>query len=237
MGSDKTTLKLQDVDTSLIEFSSFKKGSFANASYNGSIFRVTLPKLKIPFNIKSYNGALTFEVSLNDKIVNKLKELDTFIVQFMYDKRSEWKGTDFTLEDLVTKQYSPVVKESSSGNYPPYMRIKIAKDYNGRINSDFFSAEKDEHGKYIRIDIGNNPEDYLTNLLQRNTEVQTAIDCAGLWVREGKFGITWKLVEMKVYPKPQITILEKQSTESSYKGGCCLFESDSEVSDEEILCE
>lgn len=215
-------LKVNDVTVSCIEFSKFKKKSFSTASYKDEKFKIQLPKLRMPFNMKDYNGNLSFELNITEDIQKKLEEIDSYVVQYMYDHRKEWDGEDYTFEDLVDKQYSSTVKQSNV-DYPPYIRIKIGKDYNGNIKSSFFSSEKDENGKYMPIDIGNNPEDYLINLLQRNTEMQVSIECGGLWVRDGKFGLMWRLEDMKVYPKSKV-VPRKATTIHQENDSECLFD-------------
>ena len=44
------------------------------------------------------------------------------------------------------------------------------------------------------------------DFIKKGTQVATIIQCGGLWFANGKFGITWKLVQAAVQkPKPAIT--------------------------------
>jgi hypothetical protein len=90
------------------------------------------------------------------------------------------------------------------------------------------------------------PLDYLT----KGTQAGLLIKCGGLWFANGKFGVTWRLLQAKIRPKTTIVgtcqialddddvaTMEKTATEESSDAGdeapSTMVESDDEAEEEE----
>ena len=163
---------------------------FIKVFYEKNPLVLRLPKLKIPFDSQlSQYGQLEMNVSLgsNEKVITALKEMDDQMMTFV-DTHGWYNKDD-------EKTYFPSLRESKNGDYPPTFKIKIPKR-DGVIDADFFDKDK----KKIKV---NNDSDVLS-LLKKNTHVISAIECTGAWFMGDRYGLSWKVVQMRVYePEPQ----------------------------------
>ena len=79
-------------------------------------------------------------------------------------------------------------------------------------------------------------QDDLSNVLVKGSQVQALIQCVGIWFAGGKYGCSWKVVQMKVTPPAGIhgysfiDDSEDEAEDEVAEGG-----SDEDVVDEEDL--
>ena len=90
----------------------------------------------------------------------------------------------------------------------PQLRIKVPC-WDGEWRCELYDTEQNT---LFPNDDGKTPEDMITKL----SNIACVIQCGGVWFANGKFGVTWRLVQAVV--KPQET----------FKGKCHLFLSESE---------
>lgn len=217
MSSNTVFHKFTDVKLNELKFPKTKQTTgnrFLSVFYNKKKLGVKLPKLRIPFDTKvSTFGSIELNLSLgaNQDLIDKVEEIDRQIVAF-----AEEHGWN-TEEDT---EYVPMLKKSSGNAYPPTIRVKIqVKD--GVIGSTFFDENKQE------IEVKN--EEEICELLPKSTMVLTALECTGIWFMNGRYGISWKLVQARVEkPKPVEECLEDLAFDSDSQGeslsGECLVD-------------
>lgn len=200
MSSNTVFHKFTDVKLNELKFPKTKQTTgnrFLSVFYNKKKLGVKLPKLRIPFDTKvSTFGSIELNLSLgaNQDLIDKVEEIDRQIVAFA--EEHGWNSED--------TEYVPMLKRSSGNAYPPTIRVKV-KD------STFFDENKQE------IEVKN--EEEICELLPKTTMVLTAIECTGLWFMNGRYGISWKLVQARVEKQQSV---EKMMEE-------CNFESDSDA--------
>lgn len=209
--------KINTVDFSELKFSKTKKTSqlrFVIVYLNKKKLGLKLPTLKIPFdsNVNQF-GHLELNLSLdNDSVlIEKLKKLDNCMIKFA-DENNWFEG--IAKEDI---KYTPVIKESMNGNYPPTIKIKIPYKDNV-VGTVFYDTEK----TVIPVD----DQQQAAKLLSKNKKIQTAIDCVGVWIKDNKFGLSWKAEQIRIL---------KDNVEPDFE-----FDSDSEfsgMSNSELLIE
>lgn len=164
---------------------------FIKAFYNKKPFSIRLPKLKLPFDSQvSQYGQIETNISLglNTEVIDKLQELDDKMLVFA--EENGW----FDKKDVDNIEYIPVLKRSKTGTYPPTFKVKIPKTDSG-VSSKFF----DENKQKIEV----NTTDDVLNLLKRGTHVISALECNSVWFIDNKFGLSWKVDQMRVYPGEQ----------------------------------
>lgn len=164
---------------------------FIKAFYNKKPLSIRLPKLKLPFDAQlSQYGQIETNISLglNTAIIDKLQELDDKMMSFAVE--NGWFGN----EDVDSMQYIPVLKKSKAGNYPPTFKVKISKTDAG-ITSKFFDSNKQP------IEV-NSAQDVL-DLLKRGTHAISALECNSVWFIDNRFGLSWKVDQMRIYPNEQ----------------------------------
>lgn len=117
----------------------------------------------------------------------------------------EWLGKVHKSSDVVDALYSPFLKYSkdkSTGepdtSKPPSIRIKIPI-WEGEWKCSIYS---EEGVPLFPNENGLTPVD----LIPKATQVKVLMTCGGIWFANGKFGITWKLIQAMVQkPRQQLT--------------------------------
>ena len=154
-----------------------------------------------------YSISLSLD-SKNDKInifTSFLTDLDSYICNYVADNK-EWlsvlnvrlknkrdnkpKTKDDILDDIENNKYNAIVKEPNNDIYDPLLRVKFAK----------------KNGKYqslcnIGLDLIEVTDDNIETLFHKALRITSVIHVSHLWVVNGRFGVTIKLMTGKVYPK------------------------------------
>jgi len=182
-----THLNINDINFAELKFSRQKNSSerkFISVFYNKKSLSLILPKLRIPFHAQlSKFNQLEFNLSLgtDEELISKFKELDSQIVAFAAE--NEWITADSV--------YVPTLKEANGNAWPPTIRIKIPKR-DDVIQTYFF----DENKKSIEVTTNQQALD----LLSKGTNVLSAVECVGLWFANGRYGLSWKADQIRVFP-------------------------------------
>ena len=119
----------------------------------------------------------------------------------------EWFGKVHRNSEVVEALYTPMLKYSKDKNTgepdmtkAPVLRVKIPT-WEGVWKCEIY----DEDGGKLFPNTSNpcvTPLDFI----QKGTSVAVLMQCGGLWFANGKFGITWKLVQAMVQkPKASLT--------------------------------
>jgi hypothetical protein len=118
----------------------------------------------------------------------------------------DWFGKVHKNSEVVDALYTPMLKYSkdkSTGepdlNRAPTLRVKIPM-WEGSWKCEVY----DEDGEKLFP----NPENPILTpieLIHKGTQVATLIQCGGLWFANGKFGVTWKLIQV-VVQKPRAAL-------------------------------
>lgn len=180
-----TFIKITDVNCTEFKFSKTKQTSgrrFLSLFYNKRSLNVKLPKLRIPFDTKLSNyGQLEVNFSLGDntELIKKIKEIDAKMLVFA--EELSWNSAEC--------EYCPMLKVSKNNAYPPTVRIKIPVK-NDVLEADFFNNE----GAELNLKTSEGVSDLLT----RGTYALSAIECVGVWFNSDKWGLSWKLVQLRV---------------------------------------
>lgn len=191
--------------------------------YDNSPFLLKLPALKAPFGVTSYNnnGTSSNNYSLNlsakamlnkdvekqeesnqcvENVYDQLEQLDKFMISYglEYSKSIFGKQYDSGKHDAVVEAlFTSTVKTSEDKDGNPYPRRM-----NTKIRSQYENPEKPNVKVYkgSREDI--NDDDFtfesFEDLIPKGTFVEAVIQ-PGLWFISGKFGVTWRVIQMKVH--------------------------------------
>ena len=130
---------------------------------------------------------------------NKIKE-DALV------NSKEWFGKVHKSQEVVDALYSPMLKypkDKSTGEADltkaPTIRVKMPT-WEGVWKCEVY----DEDGEKL-FPSQTNSLVTPVDLIQKGTNVVTLIQCGGLWFANGKFGITWKLLQA-IVQKPKATL-------------------------------
>lgn len=161
------------------------------------------PKMRLPFGVKkdsiSSKPQYILDTSFEnqDELLMQFQQLDEYII----DKAHKEIFQDKSKEE-VTGMYLSCIKYPQDTRYYPTFRSKIITQNDTQIKCSFYNSEKNEEGSYEKIDIEKEGgEGYMMIALQKNSYIESIVECIGIWVREDKFGLSFKTTQAMVYPK------------------------------------
>ena len=164
--------------------------------------------------------------------LKNMQELETRIKSDVIVNCKEWLGKPKMSSDAVDALWSPMLKyprdkatEEPDYSRAPTLKVKIQCWENVFKNVELYN----DSGTLVFPNDDNNS---ISDFIVKGSNVATIIQCGGIWVADGKFGVTWKLFQAVVKPK----------TTLSGKCHIVLSEKDKEklvapVDDDEDVCE
>jgi hypothetical protein len=157
---------------------------------------------------KSYDMSLQFpKEEYNSEAVQKfLENMIAFENKLKKDaiaNSKEWMNKVKMSTEVVDALWTPMVKYPKDQNTgepdltrPPTLRVKFPV-WDGEWKCELYDMEQK---KIFPNENGLFPQD----LIAKATNVATMIQCGGLWFANGKFGVTWRLVQAVVKPKQSL---------------------------------
>lgn len=139
----------------------------------------------------------------SDAFLKNMIAFETKIKEDALINSKDWFGKVHKTSEVVDALYTPMLKYSKdkvSGepdlSKAPSLRVKIPV-WEGVWKCEVY--DEDENKLF--------PADNCTPIefLQKGTNVATLIQCGGLWFANGKFGLTWKLIQA-VVQKPRASL-------------------------------
>lgn len=168
---------------------------------------------------KKYDLTLSFRgFDENPKIKSfhdKLKEIETKIIEDGVINRLAWFKDDDVNEKMSAKMFTPIIKVDKDpttgkvvGKYPPTFKAKLPYD----IKTDKFAFDS--------YDMDNNEVDFLSIMKKlKGAKVQAIIQLTGIWFAGGRYGCSWKFVSGKfqLFQSYKMTFIEDSDTEKIEK--------------------
>ena len=163
------------------------------------------PVVSAPFGLSTYTddktGAVKYSLDISfrgmdedPKVQNfhdKMADFDNFLINTAVANSKEWFGKKQSKE-VIENFYRPLVKPSKDpSKYAPTMKFKIMTKRDGNIDVDAFDANRNKVN--------------LQDVLAPGVKLQAIIEAGSVWfVNKTMFGISWKLVQVKVLPSDKI---------------------------------
>ncbi len=165
---------------------------------------------------KKDSGVLKYDMSLqfpreefatneSRELLQLFKDLDDKILDDAAKNSLEWFGKKKTKE-VLKDNYRPMLKyplfkDGEQKGEPdtsraPTLKVKLPM-WDGKYTFKVFDAQKNNE-LVFPDDKGSSPEEFIT----KGSEVCCVIQCGGVYVADGKFGVTWKLYQASV-KKPE----------------------------------
>ena len=206
--SQPQIVKSEKFDVSKLEYQEPKKlshgGQAIYVNYEGKPLILQTPKMSMPWGMGKFEGDIPkFSLDLSFKgmdsnpslesFYNAVNSLDEKLLDDGVTNSMTWFKKKKQTKEVCKALYAPQIKVSKDkngdpdGKYPPTMKVKVPwRD--GSFQCDAYDSNK----KMI--------EDDLSNVLVKGTQVQALIQCIGMWFAGGKYGCSWKVVQMKLTP-------------------------------------
>jgi len=184
------------------------EGGFEDKNAKVDVNKKADKKFDITLSFKGHEENPKIEAFLN-----KLKEVETKIIDDAFQYRQSWFKDDFDdNKAFVARLFSPIIKVDKDkntgkvvGKYPPTIRFKLPYDNeNERFSFNSFNM----NGETINL------LDIITKL--KSGKAQLIVELNSIWFAGGKFGCTWKLITGKFQRSisNDINFIEDSDTEN-----------------------
>ena len=191
-------------------------GKLAYVNYGDSrSLLIQTPSLPSPFgmNVFDKNGPPKFSLDLalrgyqeNPKVkafYEALSSLDDFMIDLGVKNSRLWFKADMKRE-IVQAFYTPIVKfgrdkEGNQTPYPPNVKLQLRKNRDGAFETEFYGEDARSNAKAKPLDLEENP---LETFLVKKVEVTALMQCTGVWFAGGKYGLSWKAVQVRLDSVP-----------------------------------
>jgi len=161
------------------------------------------------------NGPKTYDMSLqfpksdyeNEQtrgFLGALKGFENKIKADSIQNSKEWLNKSKLTPEVVDALFSPMLKfpkDQATGEpdetRPPTLRVKL--DYwDSNFNCEVYDMQQNR--LFPNDDAKVTPHDLIT----KGSNVAVVLRCGGIWFANGKFGVTWRLVQAVVKPRDNL---------------------------------
>jgi len=188
-------------------------GKSVNLRYEGKNLMLETPSLRVPYGVSVFdkNGPPKHSVDMSlggadeDEKVRALQDFMEAFDERMIDAGVENAGKWFKManpsRDVIKAFYTPMVKISrdQSGNpkpYPPTFKMALRKRKDGAFETDFYDGTQKPLAAFAK-------DTPVEQILPKRSQATAIIQCTGIWFAGGKFGTTWKAVQLRVDSQPE----------------------------------
>ncbi len=212
-----TVVQPSSFDTSNISFSQVKVLDGVGArqcylNYGGRSLTLQTASMSVPYGMNTFDkeGSKTkFSVDLsfrgyedgsNKKIkafYDAMTVLDEFMIEEGVRNSQAWFKTKHPRE-VVKAFYTPCIRVSKGPDgkdkgYPPTVKVNLKQ----RKDSEVFDVQcyDDQKRPYENVPV--------SELLVKGAQVTCLIQCTGVWFAGSKFGLSWKMVQIRVDKIPE----------------------------------
>jgi hypothetical protein len=198
--------------------------------YEGRNLMIETPSLNVPYGINKFDktpgAAPKFSLDLSlrgadeNEAIGALKDFmeafDERLVQAGMENSNAWFKMAKPNEEVIKAFYTPLVKVSvdKEGNpkpYPPTFKLALRKriirkpgDKEGVPDPAETVSAFDT--KFYNATEGNaefSGDMKLEDVLPKRSQTGVIMQCTGLWFAGGKYGTTWKAVQVRVDSQPE----------------------------------
>jgi hypothetical protein len=196
-------------------------GKSVGIYFEKNIFRVSLPEMiqwgAADFKDPNGKGNGKFELTLqfpsedykSDETTIALKNMQAIEAKLLeagQKNSKQWFGKSYTVE-VLSALWSPMLKypKNKATNEPdlngaPGLRAKLPI-WEGEWKSEVYNEDNEK-----LFPDPNNASLTPIDLLTKGVKTTSLLQCGGLWFANGKFGVTWKLLQA-VIPKPKPSLV------------------------------
>jgi hypothetical protein len=162
---------------------------------------------------KTYDMALQFpnDEYNNQDCVTFLKNMQNLEQKIKTDAitySKEWLNKAKMVPEAVDALWTSMLKYPKDKNTeePDYSRAPTLKVKIPFWEGEFKNVELyNEKQELVFPPMDDSSEDNISNYIVKASNVATIIQCGGLWVANGKFGVTWKLFQAVVKPRTTLS--------------------------------
>lgn len=183
---------------------------------SGKVLTLSTP-LMTTWGLGDYEGNQKFEFSLQypteeysdpetETFQQNMKQFEDNIKDEAITNSMAWFGKKTMSKEVIDALWSPMLKYSkypkghaNEGEFdydrPPRLQVKVPF-YDG-----IWKAELYDDAETRLFPNVNEPTVTPLDFITKGAKVATLIQCGGIWFANGKFGVTWKLVQAVIKPR------------------------------------
>jgi len=176
-------------------------GKIIYVSYGGKPLIFQTPEMIVPFGMNKWDGdKYTLDLSFKGKesrdnlqtFFDGLVELDKTLIKAGLDNCQTWFKKKYTSLDVVEALYTPSIKHAKdkmtgeiTDKYPPTFKLNLPYR-DGAFNCEVYDKSKN------LVD--------LNSIETKGSKVSAIIKCMGIWIAGGKYGCSFRVMQMRVTP-------------------------------------
>lgn len=154
-----------------------------------------LENLRTPFGISGFPDrkkgttkySLTLELPNDTPLQTFLRAFDRAVLKLVRKTPALIDEDDGIKKTALVAMYNPTVKEPKSTRYPPSIRLKLPVTPTGEFASRIY--HKDTGARCMGTPLEE---------IHRGSTVSALVACEFLWHVGGKFGVTWKCLQLAI---------------------------------------
>lgn len=179
-------------------------------SYNKNPLIIQTPECYLPYGINNNNMddesvfRYTMDISFKDKetrpgllkFFKVIESLDQLIIDEAFKNHKEWFKKSFPSKEVIEALYTPMIKYAkdketgeNTDTYPPTFKYKLPFT-NGKFQVEFYDYDSSPM-----------KGTELVNMNTKGAKAISIIKCTGIWFAGGKFGVSWRAVQVQIQPK------------------------------------
>jgi hypothetical protein len=171
-------------------------------NYDGKRLRLQAPRLSVPYDAGDYKDNKKYKVSFSFKGMDTnpkvaayfkvLEAIDNFVIDAATKSAAKWFKMPGASRDVVGTIYTPSVKyaiDQATGNrkdLPPTQSVAL-KTPKGAFDTEMYDNKNQSIEGLTPVEV-----------LRRGAEVTPIVDATGIWIADKKFGLSWKLHQVRV---------------------------------------
>jgi hypothetical protein len=207
----ESVMKPSDFSASNVQYSDVKPMGTTGAKQmwlnykGGKGIVINTPKMRLPFGVGKFEDGPSVKYSLdmsfngmdNDPkmkaFYDAIHELDEKIIADTKKNSLAWLRKKTVSDDVARTLYTPSLKYSKdketgepNTKYPPTLKAKLPY-YDGRFTCSVFDHKREKL------------DGDFTQQVNKGQFVTAIIRCGGVWFSGGKYGVSWKVEQLKLH--------------------------------------
>lgn len=184
-------------------------GKMVYLSFNERQVIVQTPEMSTPFGLSKWenedkrgNKTTKYTIDMSFKgmetretlqtFYKALQDFDTTLLQSGVQHGEDWVNKELTSIDMARVAYTPVIRKSKGDKYPA--TFKMAVPFDQRTNE--FTCKVYNKSTKERMD--------LNDIDLKGAKTTGIVQCTGIWIAGGRYGTTWKVIQLLVDPPAKI---------------------------------
>lgn len=179
-------------------------GKIVWISYDNGPLILQTPEMVAPFGLSQWDNdkggkKITLDLSFKgkesrhnlSKFYENLAAIDERMVHEAFENSASWFKKK-TSEEVLKELYTPIIRHAKDKNtgeitdrYPATFKVSLPEK-DGKWNFEVYNQNK------AAVD--------LSTLEMKGAKVTALIQCLGVWIAGTKFGVSWKILQMRVVP-------------------------------------